>query len=176
MTHELTPHAERFLQRAGAIIPLEQTETGDMSEVSTAVMSVLCSLFPKCVLRLMSPKGRKQQIFKITNGRMRLWLVDLRREFLFASPSTKGNIMREWVRFFAGTPRRFLATVIGCFLLGGMLFPERAVGGLKTLVAGVWNEVFVPLFQALLPVVLLVSIVVFGFRTMFRGFGGKKKP
>ncbi len=84
--------------------------------------------------------------------------------------------MRNWIRFFAGTPQRFTATIIGCFLLGGVLFPERAVGGLKSLVFGAWNEVFVPLFEVLLPIVLLVGIIIFGFRVMLRGFtSGKKK-
>lgn len=84
--------------------------------------------------------------------------------------------MREWLRFFAGTPQRFLGTLIGCFVLGGILFPDRAVGGLKMLVTGAWNEVFVPLFQVLMPVALFLAIIYIGFRALLRAIsgGGKK--
>ena len=83
----------------------------------------------------------------------------------------------NWFSFFLGTPRRFLSTLAVVGLVFGIFFPEIAVGGLKTLVFGVWNEVLAPLVQTVFPFVATVAVMYLGFRMILRGVsgGGRKR-
>lgn len=82
--------------------------------------------------------------------------------------------MNEWVRLFFGTPRRTLWSIAGIVAILGVLYPPAIGFVFRRLL-----EAFAPLIQIavhLAVTILLIGIVLSGFRIMFRGlFGGGRK-
>lgn len=81
--------------------------------------------------------------------------------------------MREWIRFFVGTPRRFLTTMTVLCLIGVLIRP----GLLRTAVERFVVETS-PLIHSLLGPLLAILIVIFGMRVVWSsiiGGGGKKR-
>lgn len=78
--------------------------------------------------------------------------------------------MEPWVRFFLGTPRRFLGTLGGLTAMFGLFFPE--------VVGAAVHNLFVALIQAILPLVqplLVIGFALFGIKVIISGIFPKKK-
>lgn len=73
--------------------------------------------------------------------------------------------MREYLRFFLGTPRRFLATLGGIMLIICMVNPALLPGALAALVSALLAGL-----SPLLGPVMALLILFFGLRMIFRGF------
>lgn len=74
--------------------------------------------------------------------------------------------MNIWIRFFLGTPKRFLGTCAGLAILAAIIEPS-----LLQVVAERLMNAFGPLFGPLLQ----LAIVLFGFKVVFSGFCGRGK-
>ena len=77
--------------------------------------------------------------------------------------------MRDWIRFFVGTPQRLIGTVVVGVVVLGLLKPgvmEQAVTGLLN---ALWRAAS-PLFEP----VLTVAIVLIGFIMIFRSLRRRK--
>lgn len=75
--------------------------------------------------------------------------------------------MRNWIRFFVGTPQRFLGTLAALAVVVVVVEPSLL------------NVIASRLFQAVSPLLgplIQVGILVFALRIIFRGFcgGGKR--
>lgn len=68
--------------------------------------------------------------------------------------------MREWLRFFFGTPRRFVATVAVVGMVVVILSPGLLYRAASGLVRELW-----PLVQLF----LMICIVIYGFRLIIFG-------
>lgn len=72
----------------------------------------------------------------------------------------------EWVRFFAGSPRRALASLAGMFAIVGVIYPPAIGWTIRRLA-----EAFAPLVQLALNL-LVIGIMIAGIGLMFRGLLG----
>ena len=85
-------------------------------------------------------------------------------------PSRQPTISESWIRFFAGTPKRFLWTCIGLFILFAMIAPNLAAIAL----ANVLNA-FIIAFGPSAGPLLSIAIAVGGIWLMLRTIFPKKK-
>jgi hypothetical protein len=72
--------------------------------------------------------------------------------------------MDQWIRFFLGTPQRFLATAAGLAAIYGLFAPETVGNAVHALLQA--------LLMAVLPFVeplLTLAVIVLGFSIMLRG-------
>lgn len=74
--------------------------------------------------------------------------------------------MNTWLRFFVGTPQRFLGTFAVLGMITVVIFP----GLLRTAVERLVYEI-----TPVVGLVLVILVMFAGFRIMFGGFGGGKK-
>ena len=74
--------------------------------------------------------------------------------------------MQKWIKFFVGTPKRFLAVVCAIGLVVCMANP----GMLRNAC-----ERFVQEVSPLISLIIVLGICWLGFRVMFKGFLGGKK-
>jgi hypothetical protein len=78
--------------------------------------------------------------------------------------------MSAWIRFFVGTPKRFMWTVAGLFVLTAALFPDLAQRALFNVLNAFFGAI-APLEGPL----LTLAIVVFGLYIMFKPYRKKRR-
>jgi hypothetical protein len=80
---------------------------------------------------------------------------------------------QHWVRFFVGTPPRFLITALGLLVIFAAMRPDLAQQGVTNALNAIFGSI-APFFQP----ALMIVIIGFGFYFLlkaFRGSSGKKK-
>jgi len=77
--------------------------------------------------------------------------------------------MRNWIRFFLGTPQRFLGTAVGLLVLSAIADPSIPVHVFNSL-----STAFMPLVEPVLRIVLTVGIIWVGIRIIISAFSGKR--
>jgi len=82
----------------------------------------------------------------------------------------------NWFRFFFGTPRRFLATLVAIIVLAGFsaIFP----GVIRNALVGLGQEILGSVASILTPFIYPMAvfvIILLGIKIMLSGLRGKKK-
>jgi len=88
-----------------------------------------------------------------------------------------GRGVERVLRFFFGDRYRILGTATLAALILAYFNPQVIQTAIHNLIVAILNAIL-PIVNELLPYALVIGIIVYGFKTMLKGFGGggsKKK-